>query len=395
MWQQNVVLRLIGEGLFNICYWMYFPYMALYFSDQFGTKIAGILMMLPPFIQLVGHLLGGTLADQVGRKKMMMIGAVIQALFFAIFATSTFSWLDYVAYVCIGIGGGLYSPASDAMIADTVKEEDRKQVFATFITVKNIGAVIGPIIGATLFFDYRPQLLWTCTIVLTVYTMMMFWKLTETLPERKGMSPSFIKKIATYHLIFTDKLFFYYIFAGVLSIIAIMQLDLFIARYVVHEVPAQWGLNRTTILGLLLGINGFMFVALVIPITRWLKHWRDISVFQLSCLLTGISLCCLSFTTQLPLLILWTITFTIGEIVRAPVMNHFISLYAPEERRGQYMGASNMQFTVGRMIAPFAIWIPNAATTGIILLIVTLCSLYFYTKVFNDLAKQGKMIQKT
>lgn len=395
MWQQNIVLRLIGEGLFNICYWMYFPYMALYFSDQFGTTVAGMLMIVPPFVQLMSQLIGGALADQVGRKKMMIIGALIQASFFAVFALSTMPSLDYIAYVAIGIGGALYSPASDAMVADTVKEEDRKQVFATFITVKNIGAVVGPIIGATLFFEHRSSLLWTCTAILAVYTLVMIEKLTETLPEKTATARRFVKKLADYKLIFTDKLFFYYIFAGVLSIAVIMQLDLFIARYVVHDVPAQWGLRSTDILGILLGINGLMFVVLVVPVTRWLKRWRDVSVFQLSCLLTGVSLCCLSVTSQLPLLILWTITFTLGEIVRAPVMNHFISVYAPAHQRGQYMGASNVQFTAGRMIAPFVLWLPNAAVSGVVLLIVSLCSLYFYKKVFTALANRGKVVQKT
>lgn len=174
-----------------------------------------------------------------------------------------------------------------------------------------------------------------------------------------------------------------------------MQLDLLIARYVVYDVPTQWGLRSTDIFGLLLGINGLMFVVLVVPVTRWLKRWRDVSVFQLSCLLTGISLCCLCFTTQLPLLIIWTVTFTLGEIVRAPVMNHFVSVYAPAHARGQYMGASNVQFTAGRMIAPFVLWLPNAAVSAIVLLIVSMCSLYFYKKVFHAVAKRGKVLQKT
>lgn len=173
-WNKNLKIRLVGEGLFNLCYWMYFPYMAIYFSSQFGVQLASILMMIPPFVQLFGQLIGGVIADTLGRRTTMLIGASIQAGMFALFALSTENWLDYVAYVLIGIGGALYSPASDAMVADLVPDDERKHVFATFITVKNIGAVLGPVIGATLFFSYRTPLLWACTLILSVYLLIIF-----------------------------------------------------------------------------------------------------------------------------------------------------------------------------------------------------------------------------
>lgn len=36
-------------------------------------------------------------------------------------------WISYLAFIGIGLGGGLYGPASDAMVADLVpeKKEDK------------------------------------------------------------------------------------------------------------------------------------------------------------------------------------------------------------------------------------------------------------------------------
>lgn len=275
-WNKNLKIRLVGEGLFNLCYWMYFPYMAIYFSSQFGVQLASILMMIPPFVQLFGQLIGGVIADTLGRRTTMLIGASIQAVMFALFALSTESWLDYVAYVLIGIGGALYSPASDAMVADLVPDEERKHVFATFITVKNIGAVLGPVIGATLFFSYRTPLLWACTLILSVYLLI---------------------------------------------------------------------------------------------------------IFILSCLLNGSSLFLMSMTTNLVLLIVLIVTFTLGEIVRAPVINHFVSRHAPEAMRGQYMGASNMQYTIGRMLAPLIFFVSSPILAGTTLFIVSIISMMLYLKI--------------
>lgn len=383
-WNKILKIRLVGEGLFNLCYWMYFPYMAIYFSSQFGVQLASILMMIPPFVQLFGQLIGGVIADTLGRRTTMLIGASIQAVMFALFALSTESWLDYVAYVLIGIGGALYSPASDAMVADLVPDEERKHVFATFITVKNIGAVLGPVIGATLFFSYRTPLLWACTLILSVYLLIIFIEMTETLPGKKPAKKiprSLLEKADNYRLIVQDRVFFLYILAGVLSIFTIMQLDLFIAKYIVDEVPAQWHLDSRSILGLLLGINGLMFVVLILPTTRLLKNWRDRDVFILSCLLNGGSLFLMSITTNLVLLIVLIVTFTMGEIVRAPVINHFVSRHAPEAMRGQYMGASNMQYTIGRMLAPLIFFVSSPILAGTTLFIVSIISMMLYLKI--------------
>ncbi|MDQ0154538.1 MFS family permease [Robertmurraya andreesenii] len=79
----------------------------------------------------------------------------------------------------------------------------------------------------------------------------------------------------------------------------------------------------------------------------------------------------IGFTANIWLLFLFTIIFTFGEIVRSPVLNNFISGYASPSARGQYMGASRLQFTVGRFLAPITVflseWIHPIGIFGIIL----------------------------
>jgi MFS transporter, DHA1 family, multidrug resistance protein B len=91
--------RLIGETLFNILYWMYFPFIALYFSDTFGKNVTGILMSVPPLVNILGSLLGGHLSDRLGRRPVMLLGAFLQVGMFALFAVSISDWLDYLAYI--------------------------------------------------------------------------------------------------------------------------------------------------------------------------------------------------------------------------------------------------------------------------------------------------------
>lgn len=173
-----------------------------------------------------------------------------------------------------------------------------------------------------------------------------------------------------------------------------MQLDLYLSVYIYEKVPSQalfsfmnYDLTSKEILGYLLGLNGLLFVLFVLPITKWLKSWSDKQVFILSCLLAGFGMFAVGFTTNIWMLLLLTFIFTFGEIVRAPVLYNFVSEYAPKNARGQYMAASNMQFTIGRFLAPMTVFLASFFEPIVIFSIILICalvSLVFYMKLYEE-----------
>ncbi|WP_088830875.1 MDR family MFS transporter [Paenibacillus tyrfis] len=408
LWNPNLKVRLIGEGLFNLLFWMYYPFITVYFGAALGSHIAGILMSIPPIFSIIGNLLGGALADRLGRRPVMLLGASLQTVMFAFFAMSSSHWTDYIAFIGIGLGGAIYRPASSAMVADLVPTQNRRHIFATFVTANNIGAVLGPALGAIFFFHYRQELLWTCALVLLLYFIAMYFIVHETLPQSaKSSSESsipitrvFTEQLKGYGIIFRDKVFLVYILAGIFALVPIMQLDLYLAVYVIKEVPAQalftWNdgslvLSSTEIFGWVLGLNGLMFVLFVLPVTKWFRHWKERNVFILSSLLSGVGTFSLGLGTNIWFLFFITIIFTFGEIVRSPVTQSFISRYAPEHARGQYMGADNLQFTIGRFLAPMTVflssWVPPMGIFSIIL-VVACISIALYIQLFRMHAEQ-------
>ncbi|GGH21503.1 MDR family MFS transporter [Paenibacillus segetis] len=402
-WDLNLKIRLMGETLFNMLFWMYFPFMTLFFSDAFGKTIASMLMTVIPLVGILGGLFGGYLSDRLGRRPAMLLGAFMQSAMFALFAISSSQWLEYIAYIGVGLGGSIYTPASSAMVADITPEKDRRMVFATFVTGKNIGAVFGPLLGSIFFIHYRTELLWTCTLVTLLYSLVILWKIRETLPQQTNKLPNesytiskvFKEQWHNYGLILRDKVFAIYIVAGILVTIAFMQLDMYLATYVKEYVPTQtlfafkdwsFSLSNSEIFGWMLGLNGLMFVLLVIPVTKWFEHWSDRNVFILSSVLFGIGMFLIGLTTNIWLLFAFTFIFTIGELSRSPVTQSFVSDYAPEDARGQYMGASNLQYSIGRFFAPITIllssWLGPTQVFGFILL-VTLISAVLYVRLFR------------
>lgn len=410
-WNINLKVRLIGEGLFNMLFWMYFPFITVYFSKTLGNSLAGLLMTVPPLLSMIGSLLGGGLTDKLGRRRVMLLGAFLQTVMFILFALSKSPWMDYTAFIGIGIGGAIYRPASSAMVADLVSESQRREVFATFTTVNNIGAVLGPTLGAIFFFHYRRPLLWTCALILLLYFIAIYFIVHETCKpsektnEDSNVTRQLMEQFKSYGIIFRDKVFLIYILAGIFSLIPIMQLDLYLPVYVINHVPAQrlfdWKgvsifLSSTQIFGCLVGFNGLLFVLFILPITRWLRNWKDRNVFILSSLLAGFGTFFVGLNTNIWYLFFVTIVFTLGEMVRSPVTQSFISAYAPPQARGQYMGADSLQNTIGKFLAPLMVflsnWVPPIGVFSFILLFA-LISIGLYNHLFKLYVKQPGILE--
>jgi MFS family permease len=385
-WDLNLKVRLIGETIFHTLFWMYFPFMALHFSDAFGKDMAGLLLTVPPLLGIFASLVGGHLSDRWGRRPTMLLGSFLQAAMFALFAFSPSPWVDYIAFIGIGIGGSIYWPASSAMVADLTPEEDRRFVFATFYTAMNIGVVGGPVLGSFFFLHYRPELLLTCTLVTLAYGIVLFFMLKETRPssaeETTGeQKPVFSLKEQwlSYQVIFRDKIFALYIISGVLIAITFMQLDLYLAVYVKENVPVQpllswkewsFSVGGTEAFGWMVGLNGLLVVLFTLPVTKWFANWSDRNSLIFSSILFGLGMFLMGFTDNIWLLFGCIGILTLGELIRTPVVQSFVSKYAPEDARGQYMGASSLQFSVGRFIAPLTIglsaWLPPLGVFGVI-----------------------------
>ncbi|QQE74280.1 MFS transporter [Brevibacillus composti] len=402
-WDLNLKVRLFGELITHTFFWMYFPFMALYFSDVFGKNVAGLLLTIPPLLGIFSNLAGGYLADRIGRRKTMLFSISLSTVMFALFAFSPSPWIDYIAFIGIGMAGSMFWPASSAMVADLTTEEERRVVFATFYTAMNIGVVLGPVLGSIFFVHYRFELLLVCTIMELVYAIAIFFLIKETLPslvgktEESGPPPRFSLKeqFRSYTVIFQDKPFAIYILAGILVAIAFMQLDLYMALYVkenVHNQPLVWwgdwsfSIGGTSAFGWLMGLNGLLVVLFTLPVTRWFRNWSDQSSLILSSVLYGFGFFLMAFTVNIWLLFGCMFILTMGELIRTPVAQSFISKYAPEDARGQYMGASSLQFSIGRFIAPLAIGLSQwVAPLGVfsIILGLSLLSALLYVYMFR------------
>lgn len=389
-WDLNLKVRLFSEGLFNLLFWMYFPFITVYFARTLGVELAGLLMAVPPLFLLVGSLIGGSLADEIGRRPVMLAGTFSQGFLFLVFALSTNAYVDYITYISIGFMGAIYKPASSAMVADLVPTEHLRNVFATFMASNNIGAVLGPLLGAVLFFEYRQALLLGCALVLFGYGGLLAVLTSETRPvsTEKTVATTFFTQGRSYATILIDPLFRLYLIAGVFALIPIMQLDVYLPVYLIEQTPATFNVSNTVLFGWLVAYNGLLFVVFIIPVTRVFRAWDERCVLLLSTFLGGFGTFLVAFSSNIWYLLIVTTMFTFGELIRSPVSQSFVSHYAPIESRGQYLATDTLQNTIGKFLAPVTVFAsgflsPLAVFT--LILLSALIGMGLYAKLFDRL----------
>ncbi len=192
-WDFNLKVRLFGESLMNITFWMFFPFLTIYFAEAFGKDKAGLLLILSQVFSVLANLLGGYCADRFGRKTMMVLSAFGQGICFILFAIASSPaiesyWLGFICFTFVGVFGAFYWPASQAMVADVVEEKHRSDVFAIFYTSINIAVVVGPILGALFYVQYRSQLLLIAGIVCILLALVLAKWTRETVPENTAVA---------------------------------------------------------------------------------------------------------------------------------------------------------------------------------------------------------------
>jgi DHA1 family multidrug resistance protein B-like MFS transporter len=398
-WDQNLKVRLFGEALMNITFWMFFPFLTIYFAESFGKGNAGLLLVISQLFSVFANLMGGYTADRFGRKRMMVISAFGQGIAFLVFAFAVSPWytspmLGFVCFTLVGMFGAVYWPASQAMVADVVPEKDRSSVFAIFYTSINIAVVIGPILGAIFYAKYRFELLVAVGIISILLSLVLAKWTRETVPASSQFEKTtggkwyhFLKKqLADYAIIVQDRIFLLFIIAGVLAAATFMQLDLLFPVYTKETITNQsmfaigsWNftLNGEQAFGLILSENGLLVALFTVAVTKWMLTFRERNVFVLSSLVYAAAILMFGATSSIWGLVAAMGVFTLAELMVAGLQQSFISNLAPEHMRGQYFAAASLRYTLGRTIAPISIpltvWI-GYGWTFTILSILAVCS---------------------
>lgn len=339
----------------------------LHLGERFATRTMGVFGMGA----IVAALVGGHLADWLGRKRIMMLSLFGGAAVLCAFTTLTQSWHLQAAVFVFGFLGEMYRPASSAMVSDVTTTGQRPAAFALLYFSVNLGFAVGPVIGGEVVerFSFR-AIFFADAATSAAYAVIILLAIRETIHLARaqavqapgsaassdaqsgadavalnnpaprvdiGWRPALVR-------LGRDRVFLLFCLATLCISLCYMQhlstLPLFAREH---------GIGVKTY-GRLIALNGALIVILQLPFTTLLRRFDRGRMIALSTLIVGAGFGLTAFAHSPTEFAATIVIWTIGELMQLPFLASVASDLAPADMRGRYMGVFGLCFSSANMI---------------------------------------------
>ena len=155
---------------------------------DFGADLAGLQWVLTGYLLTLGSLLllGGSLGDVKGRRKVFSVGLVVFTVASVLCAVAPVLPVLIAARVLQGVGGALLVPQSLAIVTATFHPDDRGAAIGLWSGLAGVSTAIGPFIGGFLVDTYS----WRWAFMLNVPLAIVTWWLALAIPESRDPNAS-------------------------------------------------------------------------------------------------------------------------------------------------------------------------------------------------------------
>jgi MFS family permease len=294
---------------------------------------------------LVAAPVGGVLADAIGRRPTMLLsfvtGSVAVAALGLVRSPAAIAALTFAASAT----SELYRPAMNAAVADVVPPPDRARAWGLSYWAMNVGWTAGLALGGFLAARSYTALFLADAATTLTFALIVLRRVPETRPAgTRAHSP-----LAGLALVLRDGPFVAFLALHLVALAVFVQfqftLPLDMAAHGLGE-----GLFAAT-----MAVNG-VGVALLQPVQAALLGRREGSrLLAVSALLFGLGYgvnALAGLLPALPVYVLGTVLWTLGEVVGFPVAATLVADLAPPDLRGRYQGAFSMCWGLAFVLSP-------------------------------------------
>ena len=352
------------------------PFLAIYMTRKgFSVTQAGLAISAFGLGNFTASIVGGHLADTIGRRKTIVLSMTSVALSMLLLSQAKTFPAILVLTALTGLTGEIYRPASSALLADLVPTGERVTVYAVYRLSFNAGWAFGPAAAGFLTAHSFTWLFIGDAATSLLFGLVAWFALPSSLPAGTRQ----VKwSIALKHIVRDWKLL------QILAASFVIALGFF-------QFTSSFGLEVTgrgfsgSVYGALISLNGLLVVLFELPMTSFTRRFPSRRVIALGYLLIGVGFSLNAFSSTIPAFAFAMAIFTLGEIIAMPVSTAYIADLAPAHLRGRYMGSFAFAWSIALMIgppagmalfgvSPFALWMACGAL-GLISAAITLIKL--------------------
>lgn len=259
-------MLMVNQFAINTGFYMLMPYLAGYLAGPLGLAAwaVGLVLGIRNFAQQGMFLVGGTLADRLGYKPLIVSGCLLRTAGFALLAVADTLPALLVASAATGFAGALFNPAVRAYLA-VDSGERRVEAFAVFNVFYQAGILFGPIAGLALMaVDFRA----TATGAAVVFGVLTLAQL-RALPQHRA-EPKTTSVLDDWRVVLANRPFL--LFAAAMISSSVLAFQVYLALPV-HAARIA-GDSATTLMTAVFVLSGLIAIAGQLRITRWFgQRW--------------------------------------------------------------------------------------------------------------------------
>ncbi len=371
-----VLVLATGDLVASFGFSLFFPFLTIYLVQTLGASAAeaGLVIAAYSLCSIVSGVVGGWLADRVGRRPVLIGSISCTTVLVLAMAFAAEAWQVGVVMLLLGCTDPAFVPAARAAVADTVDETRRPRAFGLLGVANAVGWIAGPVIGAGLSVMGYPVLFAISGLLIALYVVIAVLWLPETRPAAArsvgsaGSVPPVPAAVVTASAALQPGAVGRTasaggrrrgsrrrVFVAFLPLLAVTHATTFLWVTTLPIYAAgPLGLPTPT-WGLLFGLNGLLIVLFQMRVSARIERRSKPRVMALSLVLYMLGIAIVIPLTPATAVVGLALTITLvtaGEMLLMPTEPAFVSDLSPVGRRGAYQGVALAASGLGSGLGP-------------------------------------------
>jgi MFS family permease len=319
------------------------PFLALYLTQKgYSVAQAGVAIGAYGVGNVIATLVGGHLADRIGRRKTIALSMFSGAAAMLMLSQARNFPAMLALAALAGLTGEFYRPASSALLADLVPASNRVTAYSAYRMAINAGFAFGPataglIAGHGYFWLFAGD-----AGTSALFGIVALAALPEVVhpPERAG---GWMEASRT---LFGDRRLHRVLLASFFIALIFFQMS---STFGVAVMRAGFS---PRVYGALLSLNGALIVFLELPLTTVSRRFQPIAAMAIGYLFVGVGFFLGAFALTIMGFGACILVFTLGEMFAMPIASAYVAGLSPQHMRGRYMGTYGLTWTLAQVVGP-------------------------------------------
>ncbi|GAA2777790.1 MFS transporter [Mycolicibacterium pallens] len=261
-WPTRVLM--VNQFGINLGFYMLMPYLAGYLAGPLGLAAwaVGLVLGVRNFSQQGMFIVGGTLADRLGYKPLIVAGCLLRTAGFGLLVVVDSLPAALVASAATGFAGALFNPAVRAYVA-TDSQQRRVEAFAVFNVFYQGGILLGPLAGlALMVVDFRVA----AAVAAAVFALLTIAQLFALPPQRgDARAVQSTSIVDDWKIVTANRPFLWFAVTMIGSYVLSFQVYLALPLHAALVAPE----HQSSLIAAVFVVSGLVAVGGQLRITRW------------------------------------------------------------------------------------------------------------------------------